>query len=210
MNKTNLFSIIIIIFSFAAAIFLYPQMPERMASHWDSNGQINGYMSRFWGLFLMPLILIMVFLLFWVMPKIDPLKENIQRFKKQIDWFVFIVMAMLFYVYILSLAANLGLIFNFMIFFSPALAVLFYFAGILIQKTRRNYFIGIRTPWTLASDAVWEKTHRVGGTLFKILGAIVLLGVFFPQYSFFAIIFFVIFILIFSFVYSYWEWKKQI
>jgi len=86
MNKIAILGIILL--SFLLGVYLYPQMPEKMASHWDFQGQVDGYMPRFWGLFLMPFISSGLFLLFVLIPKIDPLKANIKKFRSHFDRFI--------------------------------------------------------------------------------------------------------------------------
>jgi len=82
MKKTNILALLIVLSSFAVGIYLYPQLPQNMASHWNLQGEVNGYMSKFWGTFLLPIILLSLFVLFLIIPKLDPLKENIAQFKK--------------------------------------------------------------------------------------------------------------------------------
>lgn len=77
-----------ILFSFIVSIYFYPQMPEKMASHWNVQGEVDGYMSKFWGLFLMPFVLIGIGLLFVAIPRIDPLKANIEKLRKYCDGFI--------------------------------------------------------------------------------------------------------------------------
>jgi uncharacterized membrane protein len=185
-------------------------MPEKIASHWNAQGQVNGYMSKFWGLFLMPIISVGLLLLFMIIPKIDPLKENIQEFRKYYDGFVILVIVFLFYVYLLTIFWNIGLRFNVIALLSPAFAILFYYCGILIENAKRNWFIGIRTPWTLSSEKVWDKTHKIGGKLFKIAGIIALAAIFFQSFALFFIIVPVIMIAIYTVVYSYFEYQKEI
>jgi uncharacterized membrane protein len=91
----------------------------------------------------------------------------------------------------------------------PALAILFFCSGCLVEKAKRNFFIGIRTPWTLSSDIVWEKTHKVGGKLFKLTGICAFFGAFFPEYSFVIFISAVMLAVFFSFIYSYFVYIKQ-
>jgi uncharacterized membrane protein len=90
----------------------------------------------------------------------------------------------------------------------PAFAILFYYAGILIEKSKRNYFIGIRTPWTLTSDEVWDKTHRLGGKSFKAAGIASLAGLLFPKIAFYLVIGLVLTAAIISVVYSYLIWRQ--
>jgi len=209
MKKINILIFLIILLSFGVGAYFYPQMPERIVSHWNSQGEANGSISKFWGLFLMPIISLIMFLLFNLLPKIDPFKANIEKFRKYFDWFILTIIIFLFYLYVLTIFWNLGYKFDFMGFLVPAFGLLFYYAGILIQNAKRNWFIGIRTPWTLSSDKVWDKTHRLGGKLFKLAGAMCLVVILFPAV---AIYFVLIPIICFSFyliLYSYLEYRNE-
>ena len=97
---------------------------------------------------------------------------------------------------------------NIYLFMIPAFAILFYLAGDLIGKSKRNYFIGIRTPWTLSSDEVWDKTHKLGGKLFKTAGVASLAGLLFPKIAFYFVIIPVLLFAIISVAYSYIIWRK--
>ncbi len=101
MKRSKIIILGIIILSFAIGIYFYPQMPEKMASHWNIQGEVDDYISRFWGLFLMPIVSIGLLALFALIPKIDPLKENIKRFGKYFDGFIVLMIIFLFYFYIL-------------------------------------------------------------------------------------------------------------
>lgn len=206
-NKIVIIGIILI--SFIVAIYFYPQMPEKMASHWNIQGEVDGYMSRFWGLFLMPIISIGLLILFVLIPKIDPLKKNIEKFRKHFDGFIVLMTIFLFYIYLLTVFWNVGIRFNMGRFVMPAMGILFYYVGILVENTKRNWSIGIRTPWTLSSDVVWGKTHKIGGKLFKIAGIIIFLGIFFPKYAVFFILVPTILIVVCPIAYSYFEYQKE-
>jgi len=209
MRKTMIFAWLIVLASFALAIYFYPQMPEIVASHWDANGNVNGYMSKFWGLFLMPIIATVMLLFFVLIPKLDPLKKNIEKFRKDYDGFILIIILFLFYIYMLTILWNIDYRFNIGQMLAPAFAVLFYYMGVLVENAKRNWFIGIRTPWTLSNDKVWDKTHKLGGKLFNISGAIAFIGVFLSNYlSFLVVIVPVILFSIYSIIYSYIEYKK--
>ena len=92
---------------------------------------------------------------------------------------------------------------------APAFGVLFYCLGIVVGNTKKNWFIGIRTPWTLSSDIVWYKTHKIGGKLFKAAGVVAFLGALLPAYALFFIIVPVIAVALYTVVYSYVEFVKQ-
>jgi uncharacterized membrane protein len=210
MKKTTITIILIILLSIAIGVYSYYNIQEsKIASHWDAKGQVNGYMSKFWGIFLVPIISIGLYLLFLFIPKIDPLKKNILKFRNYYDSFILIMMLFLFYVFVLTILANLGYVFNMTTMLMPAIGLLFFCIGIIFKKLKRNWFIGIRTPWTMSNDQVWEKTHKLGSVLFKIEGIILLLGVFFPAKYFLGFV--LIPILVFTiwlFLYSYLEYKK--
>jgi uncharacterized membrane protein len=198
----------IILLSFAAGIAIYPHMPEMMASHWDAAGNVNGYMSRFWGVFLMPFISIAVLVLLMVLPRIDPMRENIEKFRKYFDWFIVLISAFLFYIYLITLLWNSGYELDMTRYMVPAMAVLFFYVGVLVSNAKRNWTIGIRTPWTMSSEIVWEKTHKLGGALLKASAAVSLLGLLSHDYAFWFTIVPIIGVSIYLFFYSYLLYKK--
>jgi len=198
----------IIIASFVIAVYLYPQMPEQMASHWNAAGEVDGFMSKLWGLFLMPLVLVGMYLLFVGIPRIDPLKHNIQKFMKYYEGFILLIIAFMFYVYLLTLLWSLGFRFNIGQMMVPALGGLFYYVGILTENAKRNWFIGIRTPWTLSSDRVWNKTHKIGGKLFKVCGVIAVTGILFGNYVIWFVIVPVLAVAVYTIAFSYFEYQK--
>ena len=209
MKKILLIILAIILLSFVVAFYFYPIMPGIMASHWDINGHVNGYMSKAWALFFTPSISLFILLLWLLIPTIDPLRDNIRRFRKYFDGFILLMVLFIFYLFSLTIIWNLGFVFDMAYALIPALAAIFYFAGILTENAKRNWFIGIRTPWTLSSDKVWEKTNTRGGLLFKIIGILVLLGLLSPRHLF-AIFFLPMMIaVIYLVVYSYFEYKKE-
>jgi uncharacterized membrane protein len=209
MKKTNIIIIIVILISFAIGIYFYSQFPDRIASHWNIKGEVDGYMSKCWGLFLMPIVLLGLWLLFLLIPKIDPLKKNIEKFRKYFDTFIVLIILFLFYIYLLAIAWNTGMRFDMGRAMVPALGILFYYIGVLLKHAKRNWFIGIRTPWTLSSDKVWEKTHEIAGKFFKIAGVIAILGIFFPQWVFLLVVAPVLLFVIYIFVYSYFLYQKE-
>jgi uncharacterized membrane protein len=209
MGKEKLVVIAVIALLFIISAFFYSYLPERVASHWDSQGQVNGYMPRFWGAFLVPIISLGLALLFILIPKIDPLKSNIEKFRNYFDWFIVIFLLFMLYVHMLTILWNLGARFNMLQLMIPAMGLLFFYMGLLLQKAKRNWFIGIRTPWTLSSDNVWDKTHRLGAKLYMLAGIIALLGVLLPKIAIWLVIVPVITASIYTIAYSYFEYKKE-
>jgi uncharacterized membrane protein len=199
----------VLVLTFALSIIAYPFMPGLMASHWGFSGEVNGYMPKTWGVLLLPLISAGLALLLLLIPRIDPLKENIGKFREAYESFIVILLFFLLYLQALVILWNLGTRFNISQLLSPAFGVLFYACGLLTERAKRNWFIGIRTPWTLSSERVWDRTHAVGGRLFKIAGILALLGAILPGIVWLLILGPVLLISIYLVVYSYLEYQKE-
>ncbi len=207
-RKAEMFSLGVVLISFALAVYFYPMMPDKIASHWNIEGTVDGYMDKFWALFILPIISVCLFLLFLAIPRIDPLKENIAKFRGYFDGFVVVIFLFLFYIFLLSILWNRGVRFDMGQVLSPAFGILIYYCGILVEHAKRNWFIGIRTPWTISSDAVWNRTHALGGKLFKLAGVIAVFGIF-KVYSFYLVLVPIILVAIYLVVYSYFEYQKE-
>lgn len=210
-TRTTIFiTIFLIAFSLVFSISVYNRLPEQMASHWNEAGQVDGTMSRFWGAFMMPLVVIVMLAFFLVIPGIDPLKANIAKFRGQFNTFISLIVAFMTYIHILTMVWNLGYDrFNMGTAMMPALGLVFIFAGIMMRKAKRNFFIGIRTPWTLSSDHVWDETHRIGAVLFIVSGIIAMLGVFFGSNAIWLVLVPILGSTTFLLVYSYVLYQKE-
>ena len=209
VRKSEIITLGLALLSFLIAVYYYPQMPARMASHWNARGEVDGYLSRFWGLFLIPITLVGLALLFMAIPRIDPLRENIEKFRRYYDGFVIFFMVFMMFVYLQVVMWNLGVKISPNAFLPIAVGVMFIGIGVLCENTKRNWFVGIRTPWTLSSDRVWDKTHKLGGRLFKIAGVIAIVGIFFQRYVVFFILIPALLVAVYTVVYSYFEYRKE-
>jgi uncharacterized membrane protein len=162
--------LILVLGGFVYAGLLYPSLPESVPSHWDASGRVNGTMPKPWGVVTIPLVMAVLWLVFGLLPRISPRGFEMASFARSWGILTVAVLAFLLLIEILTLnaartAAPL----------SPRLilgAVGFLFAviGAVLGKVTRNFFAGIRTPWTLASEEVWNRTHRLAGKLFVAAG----------------------------------------
>jgi uncharacterized membrane protein len=184
-------------------------MPELMASHWNATGEVDGYMPKNWGLFFMPILSLILLAILLIVPRLDPLKKNIETFNKYFYGFLIAIFIFLFYLHVLTLIWNLGYRFELIRYLAPAFAMLFYYCGILIEHAKKNWSIGIRNPWTLSSELVWEKTHKLGGRLFKICGILSLLGIILPQLAIWFILIPILSVTIYTTIYSYIEYRRS-
>ena len=208
MNKTWIM-VAIVLMSAVTSAYFYGLMPEKIVSHWDENGTPNGYMDRFWGLAVMPLISVFLLVLLKVIPSIDPKWGKVKKFGRYYENFIVIMLAFMFYIQIMSIAWNLGYAFDFTRAFLPAFAALFYYIGVVMQHAEPNWFIGIRTPWTLSSPKVWEKTHKKAAIAFKATGVLTLASIALPGTSFLIIIGLILAASLYLVIYSYFEYQKE-
>ncbi len=176
-KNTSLITLVMIALALLAGAALWNKLPDQMASHWNINDEVDGTMPKFWGVYLMPLITMGMLVLFLVLPNIDPLKANIAQFRESFNLFIILIVAFMLYIHGLTLAWSLGYqSFKMSSAMLPFMGVLFIAIGFMLRKSKRNFFIGIRTPWTLSSDSVWDKTHQLGSILFVMSGAFAIIG----------------------------------
>lgn len=208
MNQKQMLSVIMILLAFATAIYFEPLMPQQMASHWNWQGNADGYAGKVFALFFFPFLMVILNLLFRFIPNIDPQKKNIEKFWESYDSFILVFNIFMFYLYSVTIVWNMGFKMNMNVVLMPAFAVLFYSCGELIKNAKMNYTIGIKLPWTLANETVWDKTHKVGEKLFKLTALFTFLGVFFSQYAMWFLFIPLTISMIYLFIYSYLEYQK--
>lgn len=210
--KKEIIPIGLIVLMFLAAFYLYPTMPERMPVHWNAKGKIDGYGSRNAALFLLPVVNLVIYGLFLLIPKIAVFRENVKEFYGRFGFdFRTVIVVFFFVLYLATLMPPMGYSFNMGYVVMPAVALLIFYMGYLMRHMKRNFFMGIRTPWTLSNDIVWKKTHDVGGRLFQVWGGIMLLVVIFVPsgYIMWFIMVPILAIVTFVFVYSYKLYQQE-
>ncbi len=211
MNSTTISYCLIflmLIISITTSLLVFNLVPDTIPSHWNTEGKVDGYSSKELGLFLMPLITILIIIIILIIPKIDPKKKNIKKFQFYFDIFVVTLTGFLLYLHLLTIFYALELIENMILMLLPAFAFLFFVIGIMVEKSKQNYSIGLRTPWTLANEKVWEKTHEKTGKWIKLASAIILIGIFFQGLEIFFILTPIIIVFIISTIYSYYLFSK--
>lgn len=160
----------------AFALAVYGRLPEQVPTHFDLSGEPDGWTSRFPGAFLMPLLAAGVYLLLIVLRRIDPRGANYNRFEE--TWWVFLnVIALLMTaLHVLSLGFAIGWPIEMDRAVIVTMGLLFVGLGNYMPRLRSNWWMGIRTPWTLESEEVWRETHRVGGWAFVAAGLLVVVA----------------------------------
>lgn len=165
-------AIVLAALTLIASAILYPQLPARIPIHWNLHGEVDGYGARSWAAFLMPGVMFGLLAFFAAMPALSPRNFEVDSFRRTYLKLMVLLTAMLAYLHGLSLVAALEPSLN----VGRALVggIFLAFAGIgnLLGKVRRNFYIGVRVPWTLASDRVWNDTHRLAAWTFTAAGVL--------------------------------------
>lgn len=202
---------IVIAAALAFAFWALPHLPERVPTHWGIDGQPDDWSSPASAAFLMPGMMVLLALIFAVLPHIDPLKKNYEFHGSVYFLLVNVVVAFMGAVHVMVLGAALGWPISINRAVPALIGALFVFIGNLLPRIRPNWFMGIRTPWTLSSESVWRKTHRVGGYAFTIAGlifvAFALLGGGPGAIKLMLVL--VLPIVLWPVLYSYLDWRKE-
>lgn len=193
---------------FAGAAYTWPRAPDRIPVHWDLHGAVDGWGGRAEGLLLLPAVALGVWGLLMVLPRLDPGRENYRNFAGPYGVLRTAIVAFLALVHLGGLSAALGRPIPIGSLIGPATGLLFVVLGGLMGKLRPNWFVGIRTPWTLSSKRSWIRTHRVGGWAFIACGVATLIaGLFAPEAAFVVMLGGIAGCVIGTTVYSYVVWK---
>ncbi|MFB3921402.1 MAG: SdpI family protein [Terriglobia bacterium] len=171
--KRNYFLIGVVLIAavLAATLIAYPHLPLRVPTHWNARGEIDGYSARWTLLVMIPGIMSLMLGLFALLPWLSPKHFEVDSFRLTYLYLMLVTVAFLAYVHALILMAGLGHARHTGEAIGGGVCVLFMLLGQVLGKVRRNFWIGVRTPWTLANERVWDATHRFAAKTFVIGGA---------------------------------------
>jgi uncharacterized membrane protein len=193
------------------AIIVYPIIPDRVPIHWNAAGQADNFGSKNTALFLIPGIYLVLLILLLALPAMDVYRENIKKFYKYYIYFKILFGAFFLALYIATLMPNFGYIINVSKIVMILLGFVFIYLGSIMKHFKRNFFIGIRTAWTLSDDEVWEETHKKGGIAFLLLGTFMIIGSLFlnGEVLFTAFIILILIISLGIMLYSYILYRRK-
>jgi uncharacterized membrane protein len=190
-------------------LIAYPVMPDSVASHWDMAGNVDGTMPKFWGLVLIPLLMVGFTVLFAAIPRIDPRRDNYRKFQASYEGFILVFTIFLAFIQLEIILWGLGFQVSPNLVMPVAIGILFICIGFLLERVEPNWFIGIRTPWTLSCDSVWRKTHAMGAKIFRLAGVVSMAGVLAGEYAWLFILVPAIAAAISAVGYSWYEFNKE-
>ncbi|HEY8911050.1 MAG TPA: SdpI family protein [Desulfosporosinus sp.] len=156
----------------ALGVYFYPSLPDKIPVHWGFNGEVNGYGSKLVGAFALPLINLGMYIMFLVLPYIEPKGDNYAKFDSTYQYLKYLLIILFFGLEVYTLLLATGIIVNRPIYIGISSSLLFILLGNVIGRFKYNYFIGFKIPWTLVNEEVWRKTHRLAAPLFVIGGII--------------------------------------
>ena len=164
-------------------LFMWRVMPARVPIHWNAAGRVDGWGPSWVNAFLVPAIAGFVYLLFLYLPLIDPSRRNYPRFEGSLRALRALIVGFLVLVHVVVVAASMGYPVKVDLVIRLALPLLFVGIGTRLPTLKPNWFFGIRTPWTIANEEVWERTHRFAGALWIWGGAALVGCAFLPSES---------------------------
>lgn len=165
----------VLVLMFGMAAWYSPLLPDPVPTHWNAAGEVDGWTPKPWGVWLLPLISLGTFMVLLVLPVISPKGFRLEQSRKAYDIVLFVVVCFMALTQLFSFRSAVSGGQELMQFVPVAVGMLFLVLGNYLGKFQKNFFIGIRTPWTLASDEVWNRTHRLAGYLFMAGGAVIIL-----------------------------------
>lgn len=161
---------LLVLASFAVVFALWSRMPEMVPVHWNAHGKVNGWMAKPWGPLIGPLTALATVGFLSICPLISPKQFSMERFVRAWTTIVTGLAGFMFVVTAAVTLAGAGVAVDVTRILGLAVGVLFMMIGNFMGKLTPNFFAGIRTPWTLANEEVWLRTHRLGGKLFFLAG----------------------------------------
>lgn len=193
--------------------WVWTKVPEgqKIPVHWNIEGKVDRLGGKFEGLLLMPLVCLGTILLFTFLPSLEPRRLNLLRSLKVYKIFWIAIILFLFVIHVFLVGGALGKKPDIGHIVPIMVGILFIVLGNYMGKIRSNWFMGIRTPWTLSSDLSWKKTHRIGGILFVLTGILLLILAIAGSGKVFITGMIVIMggVIIYLFVYSYIVWRSD-
>ncbi len=212
MSKTKLIdfiSWILIILVIISAFYFYNTLPEQVITHWNFAGEADAYSAKSVSTVMIPLIMVLMYFLFQWLPKIDPKRKNYKDFKLTYKIFQLVIITFFTVIYFITNLINLGYDMSVTKLVTFLVGLMFIVFGIILKDVKQNWFIGIRTPWTLSNKIVWKKTHQFGGKIFMLAGLLFVISGFVVEGLLIAILIAILALVLSIVVYSYLIYRKQ-
>ena len=170
------YPVLLVVIMAAASVIAYPRLPERVPIHWDLHGQTNRWQSRGHAVLFLPIAAVVLWGVLRALPSIDPRRANYSKFQPTYEFMVGATLTVIALIHLAVLASGIGMPIAIHRVIPIALGIILVAIGNQLPRARSNWWFGIRNPWTLSNDRVWERTHRVGGYLMMAAGVVMIVG----------------------------------
>ena len=189
---------------------VWSRLPDSIPIHWNIRGEVDGWARKWPGAFFVSGLAFVLWLLFLVLPRIDPRRSNYERFEPTYWLVANVAIGFMAVIHVLTLATALGWAVDVTRVIMLGLGLLLIALGNYLPRIKPNWWMGIRTPWTLDNDKVWRDTHRISGKTFVAAGLVTLAAALFsPQWGFVLMLVSLGVAAVFSIVYSYLAWRRE-
>ena len=173
-KKTLILTSIVTLLPILIGILLWNKLPDSMATHFNFDNEADGYREKWFAVIIEPFILLALHLIMAMIIAADPRKKNISSRVYGITIWIIpassLALAVVIYPY------NLGIHFNLSLFLGIFLGVIYIIVGNYLPKTRQNYTIGFKLPWTYANEENWNKTNRLAGVIDIVMGILIIIN----------------------------------
>lgn len=168
-------SVVVLVAVTVFGVLRYDELPVQMTSQWDLAGKGYDWSSRKEAMYTVPLVALVTALLFALVPRIDPKRANFEQHASAFWLLANAVVGFFALIHLFFIGSNLGWPVSMQQVIGIGFGALLMVLGNYLTRIRQNWFLGIRTPWTLTSEKSWRETHRLGGKLFFAGGLLLLL-----------------------------------
>jgi uncharacterized membrane protein len=173
LNRGEVLALVFVAAAVLMSALFYPRLPESMPSHWNFHGQVDRFVHKPFGPFVGPAVMAGLFLVFLALPVISPRGFRFDSFRPVWGILEVAILGLILFFHTLVLFSAMGRPIDMNRTVEAGMGLLLMVVGNFMGKIMRNFFVGIRTPWTIASEEVWLRTHRLGGKLFVLAGLVV-------------------------------------
>ncbi len=207
-KKKLILTSIVILLPILIGLILWNKLPDQVPTHWNSAGEVDGWSSKVFAVFGLPIVLFAVHWMCILVTSVDPKKQNIEG---KVLWIVFWICPIIsLLVGMLSYGAALGVEFKVDKIMLAIMGIMFIVIGNYLPKCKQSYTVGIKLPWTLNDEENWNRTHRMSGKLWVISGIILLLSMLLPTSAMAIVVLAVVGVsVLVSTVYSYLLFREK-
>lgn len=178
--KKEWFILVILIVPFFVSAYFWDELPDEVPTHFNIQGEADDWGPKWMAAYLIPMIGVGTYLMILLLPAIDP-KKKIESAQKPVAAIRMFTSVFMVGIYAFVMAASLGTTINFSNYIIIGVGVLILIVGNYMNSIKPNYFIGIRTPWTLENEEVWKRTHRLSSKIWIVGGLLLMLSPLVPE-----------------------------